>query len=52
MLEMKDYSVNFTIVLDEYGSTAGLITFLNTFLLSGISALFSLISIFAITFCF
>ena len=27
MLEMKDYSVNFTIVLDEYGSTAGLITF-------------------------
>ena len=33
-------------------ATAGLITFLNTFLLSGISALFSLISIFAITFCF
>ena len=27
MLEMTDYSVNFTIVLDEYGSTAGLITF-------------------------
>lgn len=27
MLEMKDYSVNFTIVLDEYGTTAGLITF-------------------------
>ena len=27
MLEMRDYSVNFTIVLDEYGSTAGLITF-------------------------
>lgn len=27
MLEMKDYSVNFTIVLDEYGATAGLITF-------------------------
>ena len=27
MLEMNDYSVNFTIVLDEYGSTAGLITF-------------------------
>lgn len=26
MLEMKDYSVNFTIVLDEYGTTAGLIT--------------------------
>lgn len=27
MLEMKDYSVNFTVVLDEYGATAGLITF-------------------------
>ncbi len=27
MLEMRDYSVNFTIVLDEYGATAGLITF-------------------------
>ncbi|MDD7024104.1 MAG: hemolysin family protein [Lachnospiraceae bacterium] len=26
MLEMKNYSVNFTIVLDEYGTTAGLIT--------------------------
>lgn len=26
MLEMRQYSINFTIVLDEYGATAGLIT--------------------------
>lgn len=26
MMEMRQYSINFTIVLDEYGATAGLIT--------------------------